>query len=1335
MSKVYLFVIVLLVSNNLAFGQQLFINEVMSSDQNVYPGSDSTYPDWIEIYNNDSSAYDLQGCFLSDDVSDLYKWQFPAYQIGAQDFLIVRASDIDSFVGLQCGFKLNSEGECLYLTAADSSRLDSVCLPMLVEDQSYGRSPDAADSWYYFDAATANSSNATVLARLRAPQFSASAGFYSDSFTLLLSGHYPNDTFLYTLDGSEPSIYNIATSYYCTKQDYSTTDTINLSYRSYWYTNSGIAIVDRSIDTNKLCDIRPSPAWWSVPSAQQFKGTVVKARAYRTGYQSSEVITASYFVDTAVAAYTLPIVSISTAENYLFDYYSGIHVPGKLYYDSAPLGGYWPKINANYTQRGRLWERPAFIEYFDDTGQRELAQSVGIRIAGNVSRAWGRKSFRVYARSEYDVDNRLNYPFFGKLYKNGNPQQLLQSFKRFTIRNSGTNWNHQLFIDAFAQASIDHTGLDVQHASPAVVFINGEYWGLMNIRQRYDSRYLADHYAIEDSFAVILDGSLGSVNIGLAADSLHYVGMRSFVKNQDMSIPVFYDSIHQLIDIENFAALFMAQIYMNNSDWLSNNRKCWRKRTTAYQAVASYGQDGRYRWLVFDLDHAYKNPHEDRLDITLNTSGGSAIFEGLLENPSFKNYWINLMADHMNSSFLPTRLIGMLDSLEQLYQAEIAEHKLRWGGLWTNNSTQSMKDFAVTRPYYMRQFIINQFSEATDTAIVTLNVLNATGGIVQINTLAIDNQTLGVPATAYPWSGVYFKGVPVQLVALPQAGYQFVEWQGTGNTSDTLWVDFLEDTLLTAVFQPVDTIKSLYINEIVAKNKNIASDAAGDFEDYIEIYNTDTLTAVSLAGLYFTDDLSQATKCKVSIDCPSLLGHERALFWADKSTDQGYNHLSFNIDAQGDTLALFQIVGPDTILLDSVIFDRLDTDVSYGRLPEGIGAWYCSTKATPQLPNILQVQSSVNGLFINECMATNLVDKVDEFGEYDDWIELYNASLDTVCLKGLYLSDDYTDPFKYRISDSILIYPDSFVLFWADNQVQQGSQHLNFKLAASGEQISLVQILCESIIFIDSFSFGQQYQDVSYGRYVDAADSLQYFDFATAVAHNILPDFSGIFINELMADNDNACQDDYGENDDWIELYNADTKAIDVGGLYISDDFSDLSKYRLPKDKADSTTIEPGGYLLLWADNQSYQGALHLDFKLSAAGESIGLSRLNPWDTMVVDSISFGPQLSTISFGRLPDAGPIWSTMSYTPGASNVLNYNYSIPNAPAYHLFPNPACQGFSVIGDSINSIHVWTMHGQHCIREEIQTYIDMSNYPAGVYLVEISYKGGFIYKKLVLK
>ena len=283
------------------------------------------------------------------------------------------------------------------------------------------------------------------------------------------------------------------------------------------------------------------------------------------------------------------------------------------------------------------------------------------------------------------------------------------------------------------------------------------------------------------------------------------------------------------------------------------------------------------------------------------------------------------------------------------------------------------------------------------------------------------------------------------------------------------------------------------------------------FEDYIEIYNSDTLTAVSLAGLYFTDDLSQATKCKVSIDCPSLLGHERALFWADKSTDQGYNHLSFNIDAQGDTLALFQIVGPDTILLDSVIFDRLDTDVSYGRLPEGIGAWYCSTKATPQLPNILQVQSSVNGLFINECMATNLVDKVDEFGEYDDWIELYNASLDTVCLKGLYLSDDYTDPFKYRISDSILIYPDSFVLFWADNQVQQGSQHLNFKLAASGEQISLVQILCESIIFIDSFSFGQQYQDVSYGRYVDAADSLQYFDFATAVAHNILPDFSGIF--------------------------------------------------------------------------------------------------------------------------------------------------------------------------------------------------------------------------------
>lgn len=141
-------------------------------------------------------------------------------------------------------------------------------------------------------------------------------------------------------------------------------------------------------------------------------------------------------------------------------------------------------------------------------------------------------------------------------------------------------------------------------------------------------------------------------------------------------------------------------------------------------------------------------------------------------------------------------------------------------------------------------------------------------------------------------------------------------------------------------------------------------------------------------------------------------------------------------------------------------------------------------------------------------------------------------------------------------------------------------------------------------------------------------------------------------INEFLASNDSTNTDENGENDDWIELYNGYSTPVDIGGMYLSDDPAELIPWRIPSTDATLTTIQSGGFLIIWCDEQTEQGPLHVDFKLSKGGESIILLDSNA--VTVIDSLHFGSQETGISMGRTTDGGPIWSLFSTpTPGFSN----------------------------------------------------------------------------------
>ena len=146
----------------------------------------------------------------------------------------------------------------------------------------------------------------------------------------------------------------------------------------------------------------------------------------------------------------------------------------------------------------------------------------------------------------------------------------------------------------------------------------------------------------------------------------------------------------------------------------------------------------------------------------------------------------------------------------------------------------------------------------------------------------------------------------------------------------------------------------------------------------------------------------------------------------------------------------------------------------------------------------------------------------------------------------------------------------------------------------------------------------------------------------------------GLFINEFLASNDTGYQDNNGDYEDWIEIYNSSDSAVDIGGMYISDDLSDRTMWQIPTTQPDSTTIQPGEFLVLVADKETDQGVLHVNIKLGTSGEDVALFAGDEHQNMLLDGLSFGAQTTDVSFGRETDGGDTWVEFAEpTPGTSN----------------------------------------------------------------------------------
>ncbi len=764
-----------------AGAQTVVVNEVMTSNTATIADADGLFSDWIELYNTGAATVNLAGCYLSDDPALPLKWMFPQGSIPAHGYLLVWASDKNLVTPggqLHTNFKLSSTGEPVLLTAADGiTPLDQAPATVVLSDQSYGRQPDGGAVWATYPTSTPGATNGTVQTIVATPTFSMPAGFYGGSFILNLAVTDPLATIRYTLDGSDPTA--TSTLY---------TGSLTVSDRT------ANPAVHALVPTN----FYPASHWtWKPPRGTIDKITVVRARAFRTGQAPSAIATRSFIVGPTVTAHCFfPVVSLATDPKNLFDNATGIYVPGVNYVPGNDGTG-------NYFQTGEAWERPVHVELFDAAGSVVLSQDAGMRISGGATNLLPQKALKLYADAAYGATT-----FAAQLF----PELPYNAWARFRIRASGDDWGYLGFRDLCIEKMSSGQGFDTQVGRPVIHFMDGEYWGLANLRDEYSRFYYNRVYGVPETEVVLLENN-AEVDDGPVDGNAPFLALRTYIANHSMATASYYAHADSLMDMANFIDYNVAEIYAANTDWPGNNIVFWRRNTAGYVADAPYGHDGKWRWSMKDMDDSFHDATYDALSAATAIGGPSwpnpdwstVMLRGLLANAAFKQAFINTVADRLNSNFRPAAMVPVIDGYVAQYQAAIANWYARYDLTedWATR-VQWLRDFSNNRPAYLRQHVVAKFGLA-GTSDITLNVSSAAAGSVRINNLVIDASTpgLAVAGQPFPWTGTYFRGNAVTVTALPSPGYTFVRWQETGATTPSLVITpGAAAVTRTAVFAP-----------------------------------------------------------------------------------------------------------------------------------------------------------------------------------------------------------------------------------------------------------------------------------------------------------------------------------------------------------------------------------------------------------------------------------------------------------------------------------------------------------------------------------------------------
>jgi hypothetical protein len=725
--------------------QDLYINEFMASNSTIIADPDfNEYSDWIEIYNNCDSAVNLRGYFLSDNFDFPTRWKiYDDIFIEAKQYLIIWCDSKDTILqALHTNFNLSRDGEVIGLYTGNASIVDTVSFEGQSTDISSGRNPGQLSSWEFYNQPTPgviNSGSGYIVSSR--PVVSLEEGFYESDQKLYIISKGELATVRYTLDGSDPS-----------EDSEVFPDTLFLT--------------DRTSEPNVYSEIRTNRDpldWlpdWVPPSGNVFKANVVRLRSFEDGKTPSEIVTKTYFIKEGMKTrYSLPVISIVTDPDNLFDYNSGIYVPGVRHV----TGDSW---TGNYYMD---WEKEAHISYFEPTGTIGFSQMVGISIQGGSSPSSPQKAFHVIARNRYG-NNRIEYPIFWKT--NGHAKDISE-YKRFIIRAWGSTIMSAMFNDACAQRLMERSDLDLQSYQPAILFINGEYWGIHELREANKSDwYFEVHHGVDaDNPGIDLlyhwqdnrTQHKPEINEG---DAVHWNNFTAYIHNNDLSDDECYNYVKTQLDIDNFIDYMVHSIYMARWDWPGNNEATWRPRTS----------DGKWRYITYDMESGFGvattldnslvflGSQFNMFDHILKSTyipyplyryyGPHLVFKELIKNHNFMQAFVTNMEEKLENEFSSATTTSILDDIVNQLEPYLPEHWDRWpyeeGTLNTDwaGSVDSIRDFMERRPGYVSTHL-EEFKNTYLTGYKEIDDSDSFEDFIQFISDIPDNQKISLQIYAF----------------------------------------------------------------------------------------------------------------------------------------------------------------------------------------------------------------------------------------------------------------------------------------------------------------------------------------------------------------------------------------------------------------------------------------------------------------------------------------------------------------------------------------------------------------------------------------------------------
>lgn len=775
-------------------------------------------------------------------------------------------------------FKLDPEGGTLFLYNKSNEIIDALEYPATFRNASFGRESDLSENWTHFTKPSP-----------LAPNNSAEA-----TDLICKKPQFSLNPGFYTGAQSLTFTANEGENIYYTVDNSEPTEESNL------------------YDENLPIELKQT--------------VVIRAKAFAPDRMPSELASSTYFINERKPE-NLRVVSISTDQRFLTNDTIGIYCDG-----TNGIAGNLQKTPKNFNQD---WDRPTNFEFFDEQGEPQLNQELDIRIVGGGSRESALKSISLSPKKKFG-NNRLNYDFFPT-------HKPRHEYKEIMMRNSGNDFKRTMMKDAFLQSMIiGRMEVDYQAYEPAVIFINGQYCGIENMRERSNKDFVFSNHGLEDDEVYLIEATYKGVDShnDIPTDPV-FLQFSNWLKTHPLSDSTNYAQAKELIDIDEFINYLILQIYVSNVDWPYNNVKMWKSLP-----------DGKWRWILMDVEYSYSSGRIDHNSLTFalgenskSVIGGYSIapewstivFKSLIASTEFRNKFIDRFAIHLSTTFEADRLSHLMDSMANRIRKEMPYHQARYGIVDNfQNDIETWRTFASQRVPKVLNHISGRFLNNA-----TTHKIHLSSDISGVTYLLNEAQIPDTKATIQ-----YFHNRKLNIQPRPIKGYTFKHWMVNGEVfSDIIYSTTLtSDLTLEAVFEPSESttvLPKIYINEVMTSNSKI-TDENGETDDYIELYNAGS-EDVNIGGWYISDKVVNPTKFEFATEIPektTIPAGGRIILWADENGSQGPLHLNFKLDKEGETVTLYRKDEIDELeIIDQVNIPALPQDLTWSRISDGSDQW------------------------------------------------------------------------------------------------------------------------------------------------------------------------------------------------------------------------------------------------------------------------------------------------------------------------------------------------------------------------------------------------------------